>query len=117
MFGQTVFYAYTGARTAEQRLRPNDVIQWRAIHDAAREGFRRYDLGEVSEGDPGLVEFKKKWGATPRLLYRYYYPALASADSGLLESGSRLRTLAGSVWQRLPLGLTAFVGDRLYRYS
>lgn len=117
MFGQTVFYAYTGARTADLRLRPNDLIQWRAIRDAVKAGFRRYDLGEVSAGDPGLVDFKKKWGATPSLLYRYYYPPLDAEDRGPLESGSRLRTLAGGAWRRLPLGMTAFLGDRLYRYS
>jgi hypothetical protein len=35
----------------------------------------------------------------------------------VLESGRRLRTLGSKVWRRLPLGLTAVVGDRLYRYS
>lgn len=117
MFGQTVSYAYNGARPEDRHLRANDLIQWRAIHDAVGAGFRRYDLGEVSDGDPGLVEFKKKWGATPRLLYRYYYPALGASEPGPLESGSRLRAFAEGAWRRLPLELTAFLGDRLYRYS
>jgi hypothetical protein len=117
MFGHTVFYAYTGSRTADLRFRANDLIQWHAIHDAARSGFRRYDLGEVSRGDQGLVEFKKKWGASPRPLYRYYFPPLDSGDAGPLESGSRLRAAAASVWRRLPLKLTAVLGDRLYRYT
>ena len=117
MYGQTVSYAFNGARTADLRLRPNDLIQWRAINDAIGGGFLRYDLGEVSDDDPGLVDFKKKWGATPRLLYRYYDPALDTSDPGLLGSGSRLRAFGGGVWRRLPLELTAFLGDRLYRYS
>jgi CelD/BcsL family acetyltransferase involved in cellulose biosynthesis len=117
MFGRTVFYAYTGAHAEGLRLRANDVIQWRAMHDAVKGGFRRYDLGEVSEDDPGLVDFKKKWGTTPTLLYRYYHPPLDPEGAGVLESGRRLRTLGSKVWRRLPLGLTAVVGDRLYRYS
>jgi CelD/BcsL family acetyltransferase involved in cellulose biosynthesis len=117
MYGRTVFYAYTGAHAEDLRLRANDVIQARAIRDAVEAGFRRYDLGEVSEDDPGLVEFKRKWGATPPLLYRYYYPALDVDGAGALESGSRLRTVAGRIWRRLPLRVTAVIGDRLYRYS
>jgi hypothetical protein len=117
MLGQTVFYAFTGARTDDLRTRANDLIQWRAIRNAVEAGYRRYDLGEVSGGDEGLVEFKKKWGAKPRLLYRYYYPPIPNADTGVLESGSRLRTLGGSAWRRLPLTVTAILGDRLYRYS
>ena len=117
MAGETVFYAYTGARTSGLELRPNDVLQWRAIHDAARDGFRRYDLGEVTEDDQGLIEFKKKWGATPVMTYRYYFPPPVEAAAGALESGSRLRELAGAAWRRLPLRVTALLGDGLYRYS
>jgi hypothetical protein len=117
MFGRTVFYAYTGARSDDLHLRPNDLIQWRAIRDAVETGFRRYDLGEVSEGDAGLVEFKRKWGAEPSALYRYYWPPLDQDGTGSLESGSRLRTVAGAVWRRLPLTMTAAVADRLYRYT
>ena len=117
MFGRTVFYAFTGARTADLSLRPNDVIQWRAIHDAAARGFDRYDLGEVSTDDRGLVEFKKKWGASTRPLYRYYYPPLPASGAGALGAGSRVRSVGTAVWRHLPLGVTAFVADRLYRYS
>lgn len=117
MAGATVFYAYTGARTSGLELRPNDVLQWRAVHDAAREGFRRYDLGEVTEDDRGLIEFKKKWGATPVMTYRYYFPAPVESSAGALEAGSRLRDIGSGAWRRLPLRVTALVGDRLYRYS
>src|SRR5438094_166073 len=56
-------------------LRPNDAIQWRAIHDACASGYRRFDFGEVMEDDHGLAEFKSKWGTQPLRLYRYYYGA------------------------------------------
>ena len=116
MFGRTVFYAFTGARAADLPLRPNDLIQSRAMRDAVEAGFRRYDLGEVSEGDSGLAAFKKKWGATPSRLYRYYYPSSGDEPSGVLGSGRTVR-VATAVWGRLPLGVTVLLGDRLYRYS
>jgi CelD/BcsL family acetyltransferase involved in cellulose biosynthesis len=115
-FGQTVFYAFNARWREELSLRPNDIIQWQAIHDACREGFRRYDLGEVAEHDEGLALFKGKWGAEPRRLHRYYYPAPRELESGVLASGSRIRQFANTVWRRLPLKATAMLGDWIYSY-
>ncbi len=72
MFGQTVFYAFNGRRREDLPLRPNDVIQWRAIHEAHKDGFRYYDFGEVEQTQQGLADFKSKWGAKPTQLYRCY---------------------------------------------
>jgi serine/alanine adding enzyme len=96
-------------------LRPNDAIHWQAIHDACREGFRRYDLGEVSEENMGLSRYKRKWGAEPHRLYRYYYPAPRDVGVGILESNRAIRRIAGLIWQRLPLTATALLGEWLYR--
>src|SRR5215472_3048458 len=74
-FGRTVSYTFNASCEEDLRLRPNDILQWTAIHDACRRGFQRYDLGEVPEGHLQLAEFKRKWGARPKRLYRYYYPA------------------------------------------
>ncbi len=114
-FGETMLYAFTGAATAHLALRPNDVIQWRAIHDACAAGFRRYDFGEVSVGDDGLADFKRKWGGEPQPLHRYYYPARRELESGMLERSSRTRRVADGVWKRMPLAATGAVGDWLYR--
>src|SRR5258708_5023388 len=73
-FGATAFYAFNGSRRSELRLRPNDIIHWRAIEDFRREGFRYYDLGEVATGNLGLADFKTKWGSEEIQLCRYYHP-------------------------------------------
>jgi hypothetical protein len=115
-FGDTFVYAFNGRqRRIPSTLRPNDALQWHAIHEACAEGFRWYDLGEVAEGQAGLHIFKSKWGAERTWLYRYYYPA-PTGESETHEMDSRARRLAQAVWQRLPLRVTAFVGSRLYRY-
>jgi hypothetical protein len=113
--GSTAFYAFTGGSREHVHLRPNDVIQWAAIHDACRAGFRRYDLGEVDDDDPGLADFKRKWGAHPKLLYRYYSPAPINAERHVMRSG-RARRIAAAGWRRVPLRATAVVGDLLYRH-
>ena len=114
MSGQTYFYAFNGCRRNDLALHPNDVIQWRAIHEACEAGFRCYDLGEVPEKHDGLSFFKSKWGAQGKWLYRYYYPAPHEFESGELTS-NRLREIAKTVWRRLPLKLTMAIGDRIYR--
>jgi CelD/BcsL family acetyltransferase involved in cellulose biosynthesis len=113
--GSTAFYAFTGGSRKHLQLRPNDVIQWTALHDACRAGFRRYDLGEVDDDDPGLADFKRKWGAQPTPLYRYYSPAPSDADRRAMQSG-RVRRIARSGWRRMPLRATAVVGDLMYRH-
>lgn len=115
MSGQTIFYAYNARDEGALALGPNYVIQWRAIHDAVEEGYRRYDLGEVTAHQRGLAHFKSKWGAEPGRLHRYHYPAPSGRGDGPLAAGRPLRELAEAAWRRLPLGTTARLGDLLYR--
>jgi len=114
-FGSTAFYAFTGGSRESVHLRPNDLIQWAAIHDACRAGFRRYDLGEVDDDDQGLADFKRKWGAEPTRLYRYYSPAPSDAERRAMRSGGA-RRIARAGWRRVPLRATAVAGDLVYRH-
>jgi len=111
--GRTAFYAFNGRLRDALVLRPNDVLQWEAIHDACRRGFERYDLGEVTEDRAGLAEFKRKWGADEVRLHRYYHPPPKDATTG---DGARSLRVAMSLWPRLPLAATRLAGDIAYRW-
>jgi hypothetical protein len=115
MLGQTVFYAFNGCWRRAMPLRANDAIQWEAIHDSARRGFRHYDLGEVADHQDGLHEFKNKWGAQPRGLLRYYDPGAGDVRTGADEANGH-RQLARAAWRLVPPALTAALGERLYGY-
>jgi len=108
-YGATAFYAFNGSRRETLSLRPNDVIQWHAIHDACRRGLGRYDLGEVGTDHKMLADFKAKWGAEPRRLYRYY--TRRDADS---NRKAQLPAAARSLWKWLPLSVTETLGDYIY---
>ncbi len=118
MLGDTAFYAFNGRRKDVLHLRPNDLLQWHAMRDATAAGYRWYDFGEVAEGDEGLARFKAKWETEVRPLIRYHAPPLASRDSGYraLDSKGRLHSMAVGAWRRVPLPVTAFAGERLYRF-
>lgn len=116
MFGRTVSYAFNGASVGDLSLRPNDLIQWEAINEACKDGFRFFDFGEVPEGNEDLARFKKKWGAEPVRLHRYYYPGTRDLNGPSLETASYPKRLTTALWQRLPLAVTAWLGDQLYAY-
>ena len=96
---------------------PLNVLQWRALHDAAAEGYARYDLGEVAEGNAGLAHFKRKWGAQPTRLHRYSFPALPPDDAGDDDAhDGAAAALLRRAWRRVPLGATALAGRLVFRY-
>ena len=114
--GSTVFYAFNGRRDEDLALRPNDLIQWHAMHAATDAGFRFYDFGEVEADQHGLGDFKSKWGAAPRSLYRYFAPVPGEVKPGPVASGGFARRAGAAAWRRLPLRVTAAVGAQLYKH-
>jgi hypothetical protein len=86
------------------------------MHEACTRGFRYYDFGEVTSDNQGLAGFKSKWGAEPRWLYRYYYPAPHELEMNILESKSRAHQLANAVWRRLPLQATVLLSNWAHHY-
>ena len=113
---RSVFFAFNGRRRDALPLRPNDAIHWRSIHDAWKRGVREYDLGEA-EGNPGLIGFKRKWGAEPRRLYRYYFPLPRDSALELQKSDSQLVRVAEATWRLLPTRATERLSDLLHRYA
>jgi lipid II:glycine glycyltransferase (peptidoglycan interpeptide bridge formation enzyme) len=115
-FGSTISYVFNGSSSKEFSLRPNDVIQWEAINQACKQGFEFFDFGEVPEGNAALAKFKTKWGAEPVRLHRYYYPASQASDAVKTDAGGRVHDIVKAVWNRAPLNVTSWFGDRVYYY-
>jgi CelD/BcsL family acetyltransferase involved in cellulose biosynthesis len=118
MLGDTTFYAFNGRKREALPMRPNDLLQWQAMHDATSAGCRWYDFGEVPEGNEGLASFKAKWGTHTRPLVRYHAPPLERGESEypLPEDSTWQHRVALGAWRHVPLAVTAFAGDRVYRF-
>jgi GNAT acetyltransferase-like protein len=118
MLGETTFYAFNGRAQEALPLRPNDLLQWHAMRDAAAAGYRWYDFGEVGEENEGLAAFKSKWDTETRRLIRYNAPPLPHDETnyGGIETNGWVRRVTLGAWRRVPLSVTAFAGDRLYRF-
>lgn len=114
----SVAYAFNGVDRGHLDARPNDLLQWTAINDAVAAGATTYDLGEVTEDQSGLAEFKRKWGARPATMYRYYLdvpPRTAATDEGSADGTAvpNVTHVVQRVWRHVPLPLTRLAGHVL----
>lgn len=69
-FNRTVEYFTPVTVSSERENQPMALILARAMVDAARAGFSRWNWGGTWVGQEGVWRFKRKWGATE---HRYHY--------------------------------------------
>ncbi|HEU4565210.1 MAG TPA: GNAT family N-acetyltransferase [Gemmatimonadaceae bacterium] len=105
-------YAFGASLPQFLEYRPNHVLIWTALEDAARAGIT-FDLGRAAPEQQGLVEFKERWGGVPRPLAYDYWPHAGGLNAKPRDRGAL--ALAGRVWTRLPFAV-ARRGAFLYRY-
>ncbi len=115
-YNKTVTHAFSGSSRIRKHieLRPNDLLHWYAMLNAQKIGFKYYDLGEVSKGNIGLATYKKKWDTVKVNMYHYYYPEPAQLQEEELDSGTA-GGVKEKIWQRLPLSITAILGEFVYK--
>jgi GNAT acetyltransferase-like protein len=105
-------YAFGASNPADLELRPNHVLIWTAMQDAAA-AHCSFDLGRAAPEQTGLVEFKRRWGGHPLPLAYDYWPEPGGLNVARRDRGPV--AAMGAVWSRLPAPL-ARLGSGLYRY-
>jgi hypothetical protein len=105
-------YAFGASRPELLEYRPNHVLIWRALREAAAAGVT-FDLGRAAPEQEGLVEFKRRWGGEPVPLAYDYWPSAAGLNVARRDTGSL--ALAARVWARMPARIARY-GSALYRY-
>jgi CelD/BcsL family acetyltransferase involved in cellulose biosynthesis len=68
-----VFYWSAAMHEGVARARPNTLLQWRVIADAADRGYQVYNMGASGELT-GVRRFKEQFGAQPRSYPAYLIP-------------------------------------------
>jgi FemAB-related protein (PEP-CTERM system-associated) len=112
--GTTLHYSYGASDEKYLKLAPNNLLFWEVITWGCEHGYKAFDLGRTARDNEGLMEFKRRWGATQEPLPYYYYPQTAGLAS-TSESSRKFRLLT-TAWRRLPLGITAPLGGWLYKH-
>jgi len=90
---------------------PNFLLMWRSLEDAMARGIPAADFGRSDVGSTHAGT-KVEWGCAPEPLP--YYNGLDDAPGSVKASDPRFAA-AVRVWQRLPLGLTRWLGPPIAR--
>jgi serine/alanine adding enzyme len=92
---------------------PNMLLYWEMLRTAVNDGLQTFDFGR-STPDEGTFHFKRQWGAEPRpMCWEYWLPAGQSLPD---QSPKNPKFAAAiSLWQRLPLPVTTFLGPHVVR--
>jgi FemAB-related protein (PEP-CTERM system-associated) len=90
----------------------NMLMYWHLLERAIQRGQAVFDFGR-STVDGNTYRFKKQWGAEPRPAEWQYHLRTGSA-ADLRPDNPRYQRLIG-LWQRLPVGLTRWVGPAIVR--
>ncbi len=112
--GTTVRYAYGASDERFLNLAPNNLLLWTAIVSSCQQGYEIFDLGRTARDNQGLMEFKRRWGATSEELPYYYYPRMAGL-AATSEQNWKFRLLT-TCWKRLPLQMASSLGGHLYKH-
>jgi FemAB-related protein (PEP-CTERM system-associated) len=112
--GAAIRYAYGASDEAFLHLAPNNLLMWKAIEWGCQQGYQTLDMGRTACDNEGLMEFKRRWGATQEPLPYYYYPQVAGLVS--TSEQSRKFQLLTACWRHLPLQVAGSLGGRLYKH-
>lgn len=62
-WGDTLYYKFNASDRENLQLRPNNLLVWEGIKAARALGCRYLDLGPSDDDQPGLIRFKRSFGA------------------------------------------------------
>jgi FemAB-related protein (PEP-CTERM system-associated) len=90
----------------------NMLMYWHLLERAVERGQSVFDFGRSSP-DSNTFRFKKQWGAIPFPTEWQYYVRSGTADDLRADNPNYQRMV--SLWKRLPLWLSRFLGPRIVR--
>ena len=111
-YKQVLVYKYGCSNARYNHLGGMQLLFWRSIEEAKRDGFSEFDLGRSDWDNPGLATFKDRWGGVRSVLTYWRYPAPAV---GNLRPRWTVR-LAKDALAHMPAGLLSVAGKLLYRH-
>jgi CelD/BcsL family acetyltransferase involved in cellulose biosynthesis len=116
-WGDTLYYKFNASDLGALDVRPNTLLTWAGISLARSLGCRALDLGPTDDDQPGLIRFKRAFGAAEReLRFLRYAPPGWQNPRGLAA-----RQLLGEITRLLtapevPDEVSGRAGALLYRF-
>ena len=90
------------------------LLYWETLKASCLEGFKFFDFGRSSRNS-GTYKFKRQWGAEEQQLYWYTIPLNKKKIKNINNKESS-RTILTSMWSKLPLNITCWLGPKIRKY-
>lgn len=112
--GKIARYMYGASDERYQSLGAGYLLTWEEIAWGCQHGYQQLDLGRTAYANPGLIQYKRSWGAVEEPIPYYYYPAMQGLSA--TPESSRKYQFITQCWRLLPLQVSAPLGGLLYRH-
>ncbi len=109
---RVLVYKYGVSDHKFNNLGGTQLLLWKTIQDAKRDGFQDLDMGRCDRGNSGLAIFKQRWAAVQFPLSYWRYP-----PRNLQASRSFAMRLGREMLALMPGGLLSAVGRRFYKHA
>lgn len=113
-FQGVVYHKYNASEESALPMSPNHGLLWDVIQWACREGYRSLDLGRSDLDGPGLIRYKRGWGAEESDLRYMRLPADAV---GPVTASRGVLSMLNPVMRHLPIPVLKAVGRVLYAHA
>jgi FemAB-related protein (PEP-CTERM system-associated) len=108
IFKDSILPYYAGVTDEARRNGANNLLYWELMARSIARGFRNFDFGRSKKGT-GAFDFKNGWGMTiTQLDYQMFLVRRKEAPN--FSPTNPKFAQAASVWRKLPLGFTKFIG-------
>jgi CelD/BcsL family acetyltransferase involved in cellulose biosynthesis len=115
-WGDTLYYKFNASDLAALDVRPNTLLTWAGIMHARALGCRRFDLGPSDDDQPGLIRFKRSFGAAERELRFLRYTPPGWSDARAVDARRLLGQLTSLLTEPdVPDDIAGRAGALLYR--
>ena len=112
--GQVMPY-YGGGTPDARNLKSNDFMYYQLMCHAKRDmSTSFFDFGR-SKVDSGAYSYKKNWGMEPVALHYQYHLVKAEGLPNLSPNNPKYKLFI-NLWQKLPIGISRFIGPYLSKY-
>lgn len=81
-FGTKALFKYGASEMRHQDLRPNNLLMWEALKWYHHGGYETMSLGRTELNNPGLLHYKRTWGAKESVLNYFRYDVMKRAYLG-----------------------------------
>lgn len=112
-FRDTMEIPWASSLRDYNKYSPNTLLYWSVLEFACSRGYKIFDFGRSTPGE-GTYRFKEQWGAKPTQLYWHYWMRNGGPLPELNPHNPKYN-VAISVWQKLPVSLTRFIGPLIVR--